>query len=882
MAGLQAMAQLSQTAANKKAGAEEEEKEEQVQNYTNTRWFKLMQQPHADYFKIQGLYDKYMRQHPVTEGPKETGDEWLRQNIYYLDNKGRVQLPPGFDYTHVKSGILPSSNVTDTMSGDWRMIGPSNISIPADGTRGGFSFCVRMDPTNNNKMFISFETGGLWTTDNGGKVWHLTDANLPDNVYYDIVPSAANPNVVYAISKDAVIKSTNGGFTWTVTGLNNSIAPYNSAKGVDLAVSPADAGVVVARWGNQLYRTTDGGITWTKVLPSLNKFDADNGVERSGGTLEWSYNDPNRVFLIDPQMGSTSVTIYESRDQGATFSVLANITIPPDIPSQQIGGLRIGTATDQPSTLFAFINQGNSYMQLYSVDVNSGKVILSYKNMINNQPCGSINMDMHNSKNIVYSAYGKMRVWYSTNGGRSFDTSNAMHFDIRSIFIADGKVMVGTDGETVVSTDQGKTFNNISAGISNIELWGFGAAFKSDVLAAGCNHGPLMIRDYDGKGGWYRAFGADQQNTDVNPLDDNLVITRGYGTRLVARTGIAKFTCQPTQVDPGREDWFNNLSYQPNLYNTIISHTAGNFPTPEQQHPTGERLQWRNSLLRSNDNGLTIASFVHTFDDRLMSEAISLTDTNRIYCIVSPRKNHLWKTADGGKNWEEITPDNSVTGVNVRNISGVAVSDKNPDEIWVTYSGVQNTCKVLHSTDGGKTYTNITTSTLGSYPITKILFQRGTDGGVYVGNKSGVFYRNHKMKDWTRLGTGLPMLDVRNMFVNYFKEKLLIGTSRGAWEHDLFEHSSTMAQISASTRTPDATSPKVQFRDYSVVSGKGKGATYLWKFPGGKPSTSTVESPLVNYKGAAPGNYDVTLTVTDQYGTQTKTWTQFVEYNQGN
>ncbi|WP_324677961.1 PKD domain-containing protein [Hymenobacter sp. GOD-10R] len=57
----------------------------------------------------------------------------------------------------------------------------------------------------------------------------------------------------------------------------------------------------------------------------------------------------------------------------------------------------------------------------------------------------------------------------------------------------------------------------------------------------------------------------------------------------------------------------------------------------------------------------------------------------------------------------------------------------------------------------------------------------------------------------------------------------------------------------------------VQFQDASLY-----GATsYLWTFPGGTPSSSTISNPVVTY--ATPGTYAVTLQVTNANGTATRT-----------
>jgi len=132
------------------------------------------------------------------------------------------------------------------------------------------------------------------------------------------------------------------------------------------------------------------------------------------------------------------------------------------------------------------------------------------------------------------------------------------------------------------------------------------------------------------------------------------------------------------------------------------------------------------------------------------------------------------------------------------------------------------------------------------------------------------------MPNWVMLGSGLPAMEIRNMFINYNLGKLRIGTSRGAWENDLYETSPPRAQISANTNKVICTNTdQVQFKDYSTV--RNASATWAWSFPGGTPSTSTVENPVISYAGAANGFYNVSLTVTDAFGTNSQTLTNFIQ-----
>ena len=67
----------------------------------------------------------------------------------------------------------------------------------------------------------------------------------------------------------------------------------------------------------------------------------------------------------------------------------------------------------------------------------------------------------------------------------------------------------------------------------------------------------------------------------------------------------------------------------------------------------------------------------------------------------------------------------------------------------------------------------------------------------------------------------------------------------------------------------------VQFVDHSAV--RLNSASWEWTFSGGTPSTSTLENPVVVYN--APGAYDVTLKVTDAFGSNTQTILGLIKYS---
>ncbi len=848
-------------------------------------WFSNMKDG-ANYFEVKNNFDTYFGNHRWEKSkPRALGESWIKTKLFYLDNNGNVQAEPKPTIQNSFNSPLNTINSSSTsVIGSWTLLGPVNsatTSYSGKGSHGGYVFLNRIDPTNKQKMFVSFVTGGLWMTANGGINWTLVDSNLPDDTYYDLDVAISNPQIVYAISKQQVIKSIDGGLNWVSTNLTNS---SYSGTAYDIAVSTANPNIVVARWGNNIYRTTDGGTNWATVQTGLSNHQTW-GSSLHSEMLDWSTTNSNVVYALSTSHNN-QVTVYLSNNAGASFSAIKTITLSTSANGQVVGWAKLLLPTSNTNSIYIAVGSGENAsahraVHLYKLNATYGNIENTRVNMIsgigdpsNHDPVlhhGDISMDRNNENKIIYGSYAGRRIFISTNNGYSFSLSNSsMHSDIRSVDCIDNYVFTGNDGESTLSKDNGVNFQTVTNSISNHELWGFGSAFKTDLVASGNNHGPVMIKESGNGFDWYNGPGADQGNTDVNPLDDRYIYSNGYSNYRYFRTGVHQLVNQSNLLDNGGiYAYFNSMEFHPNNYYTIITHHAGQYPNSNPNLST-----WKNSLIKTEDNGNTI-TVVKTFTDQVFREKISMKNPDHMYVVVGKSNNRLWHTADAGITWTDITPSTTASS-GQKNISDIAVGDENPNEIWVTYSGVQSVCKILKSSNYGANWTNLTQANLSNFPITKIIFQRGSNGGVYLGSKKGVFYRNNTMPNWMLLGSGLPMSDIRFMFINYNQGKLKIGTSRGAFTHNLYETSPPNALISASTSKKSCTSlEKIQFKDYSVV--RNASATWSWSFPGGTPATSTEENPEVSYKNAPNGFYDVTLTVTDAYGTSTQTLTNFIE-----
>ena len=850
-------------------------------------WFSNMRDG-ANYFDIKINYDLYFGNKQWEKSkPRTLGESWLKSKLFYLDANGIVQSEPKNNGTYQYNSPLNYFNST-TQIGSWELLGPVNsatTNYSGKGNHGGYVYLNRIDPTNTSKRFVSFVTGGLWMTNDGGTNWTLVDSNLPDDKYLDLDVAISNPQIVYAISAQQVIKSVDGGLNWLPTSLTN--ASY-TGKAYDIAVSPVDPNIVIARWSNKIYRSVDGGTTWNTVLNNLPNHQIWDSSLHSE-MIDWSTTNSSVVYSVSTNHNNI-VLVHRSGDSGASFSQIATLTLGASANGQVVGWAKLMLPTSNSNSIYITVGSGaNAYghkaAHLYKINATTGAIESTKTNIITGigDPYahdsvlhhGDICMDRNDENKIVFGSYGNNKVHVSTNNGDSFTLSSAStHSDIRTIDYINNMLLIGSDGETVESTDGGTTLTTLTNSISNHELWGFGSAFKTNLVASGNNHGPVMIKESANGFDWYNGTGADQGNTDVNPLDDRYIYSQGYSNYRYFRTGPHTLINESNFLDIGGiYAYFNSIEFHPNNYYSIITHHAGQYPTGNANLGI-----WKKSLIKTEDNGASI-SIVKTFNNQVFREKISMKNPDHMYVVEGLTNNNLWHTTDAGVTWVNITP-NATQSLGQTNISDIAVSDENPNEIWVSYSGVQSTCKILKSTDFGVTWSNLTQANLTDYPLTKIVFQRGSNGGVYVGNKSGVYYRNNTMSNWEKLGNGLPMSEIRFMFINYNENKLKIGTSRGAFTHDLYEISPPNALISAgASKVICPLVEKVQFKDYSVV--RNASATWLWEFPGGSPSTSSDENPEVSYANAADGFYDVTLTVTDAYGTSTQTLTNFIEvFNQ--
>ena len=291
------------------------------------------------------------------------------------------------------------------------------------------------------------------------------------------------------------------------------------------------------------------------------------------------------------------------------------------------------------------------------------------------------------------------------------------------------------------------------------------------------------------------------------------------------------------------------------------------------------------STLWISKNNATSYTPIHHFDSKVTSVEIAWSNPNVIYVATWPgwwEEKKIYRSSDSGLTWTDITIPSSMLNGYLSRSYDITVSSYNENILWVvrcTQSGNYNSIdgyKVFKSIDGGINWINLTTPTLDGEHMTNIEHQRGSDGGVYLGTRNTVYYRNNNMNDWMIYNNNLPKSTSSTQLIPYYREgRLFNATNRSTYEIDLYENSPPSAQIAADKLEINCLDDTVHFIDHSAV--RLNSATWQWDFPGGNPSSSNLENPIIVY--SQPGSYNVSLTVTDSFGTNSQTYTNFITYS---
>lgn len=663
---------------------------------------------------------------------------------------------------------------------NWAFKGPS--TTPGEKNGLGRVNCIAFHPTTANTFWVGTPAGGLWKTIDAGVTWTTNTDNLPVLGISDIAIDPSNASIMYIATGDGeaagsltsigassvgdtksigILKSTNGGTTWNTTGMNWNVTSEKLIR--RLIVNPTNPQILIAAASDGIWRTTNGGTNWTNV---------QSGYFMD---LEFKPTDPTIVYASTLEYGAQ---IYLSTNSGASWASVAtlpgvvriNLAVSANAPTL-VDALCANTSSGLAGLWYSS-NSGASFTQ-YFTGTNSNN-LLQWSDIASGAG-GQGHYDLAyaisptNSNDIWL---GGVNTWNSTDGGSTWYIKNYWNTNSNNIpvvhadkhFIAFHPLQSGTmfecnDGGLYKTTNGGATWTDLSNGlqISQIFRIGVSQTVPNNIICGLQDNGSREIYNSN----WYEQTGGDGVECIIDYSNANTEYA-SYVNGVIFRT-------------------YNFWTNQTTISDNIPGQPAGAWVTPFVIHPTNPQILFAgyDKLYKTTDQGNSwVAISPVLTGDLLRSIAVAPSNPNTIYTSTFDT---LYLTTNGGTNWYYVA-----LGIANAKISYITVHPTNSQTVWITLSGYSSGQKVYKTTNGGVNWTNVS-GTLPNLPVNCIVYQNGSNDGLYIGTDAGVFYRDATMTDWITYQTGLPNVVVTELEISYNNNKLWAATfGRGLWNSDLY------------------------------------------------------------------------------------------------
>lgn len=845
-------------------------------------WAALMYAENPNVWAVETAYCDYYKTHSfVKTTHTQYYKKWRRANRFFITPEGYIQGPsPAEERARAdKYAAMKSRQATYGLrSGTWTCLGPYETF--ADYLTGGVQlakseqanvYCFEQSPANPNVLYCGTEGGEIFRSTDKGLNWACTSRLLAIGAPTAMKAHPTDANTLYVGEYQRIYKSTDGGMTWDIVLTETNLDP------TDIAISPANPNIIMVSSFKGLYRSTNGGTNWTQLYAQAT-YD-----------LEFKPDDANIVYLLKNNPTEDRCEFFKSTDGGANFTLITNGWYNSTDPNRDDAGARMTVSSADPNRIYAILigqakSGDNGFIGIWRSNDAGNSWTLP-----NSPPGGPYNTTTHPNLatftpddaggyhqgfyNLGIAAsdtdaddllVGCLNLWRSTDGAASVEwvggyggfQTNYVHPDIQEIEINGQDMWFASDGGINYTNNLVDTHQALNNGITSGDYWGFGTGWNEDVLVGG--------RYHNGNGGYVEGYpegkhlglgGGEAPTGYVNPGRNRDAFFSDIGGKRLPTA----FNGTPISIPMGKypnESYYaaesSEMEFDPRYYQTIY---IGN----------------ENKLWKTTDGGNNfdlLYTFGTNIDARLTHIEISRSNPNVIYAVQRDADTwaeaQLWKTSNGGATWASLTLP---TGYARRMVIALSATDANT--IWIGYPDGANGEKVFKSTNGGSSWGNLTTNALDNENITYIMHHYGSNGGIYVGTDRKIFYRNNTLLDWELFDDGLPATINTNILRPFYRDGKIRMASygKGIWESPLYETAAPVAQPMVDKATADCYNNNFFFDDYSALSHDG--ATWAWQFPGGIPATSNLRNPQVNYPNA--GSYDVTLTVTNAAGSSTKT-----------
>jgi hypothetical protein len=704
------------------------------------------------------------------------------------------------------SGARQLNFSTSTLSTTaWTSIGPSPIAQSPEYTGPVMSGRIvfgEADPTNSSVMYVEADGGGVWKTSDWqdpSPIWTpLTDTQPSTYTGYYTYQGMAffqgSPNIVYALAQGpggGVLKSTDGGSTWTLLG-NSTFDQFSLGS---IAVDPTNANnIFVSAWygpnnnSGGVYQSTDGGATWTNVTASIHTGAASDVVI--------DLMNPSVLYAGLVQDFTTPATngIYQSTDGGQTWALLNNGVLS----GAAVGfSIRLAIAPSNDNTVYATVfdpalgnapvglphryvstNAGSSWTALASLptgeDDRYGHVLLT--------------VDPNNSQTVYVN--GDHTVYKSTNGGSTWTLLNNAEDPTAGFFDNSGKFVLTGDHGIYLTGSTASTFLNKQGNLQTTEFYTLTLDPSNTSIVYGVAQDQFAPIKYTGYPVWTALTVVSQTAEDGTGETGKILVDPNNSNRLYDYVP-ANHSSFIYRSDDGGASWVSKGSgIDTSLFGFDLAYASQKSFVLDPSNPN-RLLVATNKVYESTNNGdsWTAISGVlspssRTQDQYIVSLAVSKSSPNTLYAATADGR--LFLTTNDGGQWTEI--DSGLPVDNFDPIGAIQIDPASAQHVIIAATGggsdVFGPLHVWQTTNGGTSWTSITGDLPATNSISSLIVDwRPATPVLYAGTARGVYSSLNTGTNWTVFGTGLPNTQVTDMQLDTSHGILAVATyGRGAFE----------------------------------------------------------------------------------------------------
>ncbi|HEV2103693.1 MAG TPA: hypothetical protein VGR58_13015 [Candidatus Acidoferrum sp.] len=613
----------------------------------------------------------------------------------------------------------------------WRCIGPF---------RGGRTVAITGVPQQPNVFYMAAVNGGVWKTTDFGNTWSPIFDDQSSGSVGALAVAPSDPNILYAGSGeglqrpdlavgDGFYKSTDAGKTWTHLGLRDAqqitaivVDPRNPDR-VFVAVQGHPYGPNVERG---IFRSLDGGKTFEKVLyKDENTGGADLVMDPSNSQVLFAALWAARVAPWEIRSGESFVIpgggLYKSTDGGTTWrQITKGLPGADDV----VGRIGIAIAPGNPKLMYLTAEAKKEPGIYRSHDAGETWQRVNEDHRIGGRGPGAMGIAVSpDNADVIYVA--NTTTWKSTDAGKTFTGFKGAPGgdDYQRIWINPNNgqtIALSSDQGAVISVNGGQTWSS----------W-YNQPTAQFYHVTTDNRFPYWV------------YGAQQESGSA---------------AVMSRSDVGELTFREWSL-PGVEE-YGYIAVDPRDSNILY----------------GGRITRTNQAL--NEYANVAPEPVRTGEyryNRSLPVVFSPLDPGTLYFAA----NVLFKTTDGGRDWQVISPDltrespeipanlgafsagDPEKGKHRGTIYAVAPSFKEARTIWAgTDDGL-----IQITRDGGKNWKNVTPPQLTSWSKVSILEASHFDAGAAYAAinrfrlddlKPHIYRTRDFGASWREIITGLP------------------------------------------------------------------------------------------------------------------------------